>query len=303
MAKILITGGSGLIGKALTIWLMDRAYDVVHLGRKKATSKLVPSFTWDIEKQWIDPEALEGVDVIIHLAGANIGEKRWTTNRGKEILNSRILSGQLLLDQLQAHKHSIKAFISASAIGIYGSKTSEIVFDEASSPGNDFLANICREWENTADSFTSTGARVVKIRTGIVLSKSGGVLDRMIKPFKMRFGAVLGNGKQYMPWIHIDDLCGIYEKAIKDNLMEGAYNAVSPNTVNNKEFSKILSKVLKKPMYFPNAPGFLLKIVFGKMSVLLLEGSRVSAGEILKSGYIFKYSELEDAIINLQSEV
>jgi uncharacterized protein (TIGR01777 family) len=299
MLTILISGGTGLVGKHLSEKLKEKGYRVAVLSRTSKKDINIPTFAWDIEKKQIDKEAIETADCIIHLAGAAIAEKRWTAKRKKLIIDSRVKSGQLIFDNLKENKNKLKIFISASAIGYYGAITSDKVFNETDSPANDFLGETCKQWEQSADKFEELGIRTVKIRTGVVLSKQGGALEKMITTVKMGIGSALGSGKQYMPWIHIDDLCGIYIKAIEDEQMKGVYNAVAPDHKTNMDYVKILARKLKKPLWLPNVPSIALKIIFGSMSAIILEGSRVSSEKIRAAGYNFLFPDLESALTDL----
>jgi len=299
MASILITGGGGLIGNYLSKKLTDKGYSVAVLARSIHNHAEIPTYFWDIDKNEIDIEALESADCIIHLAGANIGSQRWTSKRKKLIIDSRVRSGQLILEKLKENKNQVKAFISASAIGYYGATTTEKIFTETDPPFSDFLGETCRQWEQSADNFEILGIRTVKIRTGIVLAKQRGALAKMMIPVKFGIGSAIGTGGQFMPWIHIDDLCGIYIKAIEDTQMYGAYNAVSPDHKTNREFTATLAHVLKKPFWFPDIPAFLLKLIYGKASDIILNGSRVSSEKIINAGYHFKFQVLESALADL----
>ncbi|MBK9388855.1 MAG: TIGR01777 family protein [Bacteroidetes bacterium] len=294
--SVLITGGSGLIGRYLTSSLLEKGYKVSHLSRNANQFGKVRVFRWDPEKGILDPMVFEGVDYIVHLAGANIGEKRWTSNRKSEIVNSRIDSAKLLHKVISENNIRVKAFISASAVGYYGSVTSDKIFTENDPPANDFLGTVCRKWEESADLFSASGTRVVKIRTGVVMEKSDSALSKMMMPAKFGFLVQTGNGRQYMPWIHITDLCNIYLKAIEDPKMNGAFNAVSPQHVTHKVFVKTLGQVIGKPVFPVPVPGIILKAVLGEMSDVVLKGSRVSAAKITESGYTFLYSELAGAL-------
>lgn len=298
MTKVLITGGTGIVGKHLSKMLLNKGYEVAILSRTKSTNNKIPMFFWDINKNIVDKEAINSVDYIIHLAGVNIAGKRWTKNRKQEIIDSRVKSTELFFNNIDPN-HNLKAFISASAIGYYGAITSNHIFTETDSPAKDFLGETCRLWEDSTNKFQNLGIRTVKIRTGIVLSKQGGALSKMIKPIKLGFGSALGSGKQYMPWIHIDDLCEIYIKAIEDSEMKGAYNAVAPKQINNIEFSKKIAKQLKKPFWALQVPAFIFKLLYGEMADILLKGSRVSSDKIKASGYNFKYPTLKSALKNL----
>ena len=299
MATVLITGGTGLVGRHLCKRLQEKGYEVSILSRTSKKKGAIPTFTWDLNKNIIEKEAINTVNYIIHLAGANIGDKRWTAKRKQEILDSRIKTAKLIYNKVKEQNGNLKAFISASAIRYYGIKSPDNIFTENDPPANDFLGNICIQWEQMADKFKDEGIRTVKIRTGLVLTKQGGALSKMMTPVKMRIGSAIGSGRQYLPWIHIDDLCGIYIKAIENKNMEGAFNAVAPDHKTNKEFTRILANILKKPFWFPNIPAMVIKLMFGNMSEIILKGNKVSADKIKAIGYNFLFPELERALYNL----
>ena len=299
METVIVTGGTGLIGRHLCKKLKEEGYKVAHLSRKSNTDGDIPVYSWDPDKNLIDPEAILTADYIIHLAGAGIADKKWTRKRRELISDSRIKTCELLFNKVQESGTKLKAFISASGIGYYGAVTSEKIFSETDLPSGDFIGEICRQWERSADRFEESGIRTVKIRTGIVLTGKGGALARMTPTVKMGIGSALGNGLQYIPWIHIEDLCNIYLKAIVDSSMTGAYNAVAPEYKTNMEFMQTLARVFEKPFFFPAVPSFLMKILFGKMSVILLNGSRISASKIISAGYRFEFPDLENALKNL----
>jgi len=270
----------------------------VFLTRKKKHDN---EFEWNIKEKTINAAAFEGVTHIIHLAGANISEKRWTDERKKELISSRVDSADLILKTLQEKKIRLKSFISASGINYYGTKTTDTVFTENDGPGNDFLSEVVVLWERAADQFKeqNLAERVVKIRTAVVLSEKDGALKKMLPTIKMGIGSALGSGKQYMPWIHIEDICSIYESALKNNMMDGAFNAVAPQHTTNQNLTKKIAEVLKKPLFMPNVPGFVLKLIFGELADALLEGSRASAEKIQKTGFQFKFPDLKAALENL----
>jgi len=299
METVVITGGTGLIGKPLSKRLIEKGYNVVHLTRKSNPQSSIPYYFWNPERNEIDRKAISEADYIIHLAGAGIGDKRWTKKRRQLIYDSRIKTCELLFNKVKESGTNLKAFISASGIGYYGTETSEKIFSETDQPSGDFIGKVCHQWEQMAGRFEESGVRTVKIRTGIVLTRKGGALARMMIPVRMGIGSALGNGRQYIPWIHIDDLCNIYIKALEDTALRGAFNAVAPEHKTNKDFMRILAKVLKKPFFFPNIPAVVLKIIFGKMSGILLYGSKVSAGRIIAAGYSFQFPELENALRDL----
>ncbi len=299
MAKnILITGATGLVGSQLTELLLQKGYHVSHLGRTKRTGK-VPSYVWNVDNGTMDKDAFKGVDTIIHLAGAGVADKRWTTARKKEILDSRIKSTRLLFETLKKEAHQVKSFISASAIGLYGFTTGGEVFTEDSKPGTDFLAQVTRQWEEEVDTLSFLGIRVVKLRIGIVLSDKGGALPAMAKPIRFGVGAPLGTGKQYLSWIHLDDLCAMFLKAAEDETMKGPYNAVGPQWVTNQEMTKSIASVLSMPLWLPPVPAFVMKIIIGEMAVIVVNGSKVSSGKIQDTGFKFQFIELTAALNDL----
>jgi hypothetical protein len=296
--KILITGGSGLVGSRLTELLIQHEFQVIHLGRNKSIGE-VPSFTWDVEKQRMDSAALAEVSTIIHLAGAGVADKRWTDQRKKEILASRIKSTQLLFDTLKKENHQVKTVVAASAVGYYGFGLKDEIFSEESRPGSDFLASVTAQWEEEVDKISTLGIRVVKLRIGIVLSEKGGALAEMANPIRYGVGAPLGTGNQYLSWIHMDDLCGMFIKATDDHKMIGTYNAVGAGWVTNREMTHAIAHVLDKPILLPSVPGFALKIILGEMADMVLNGSKVSSEKIQQAGFTFKYTSLNDALTNL----
>jgi uncharacterized protein len=298
-SSILITGGTGLIGKYLTSVLLSEGYKVCHLSRNAGQSGNIRVFEWNPEQNIADPSAFDGIDCIIHLAGANIGEKRWTENRRKEIVKSRVDSARLLFNIVSNNRIPLKTFISASAAGYYGSVTSDIIHSEEDMPGTDFLGTTCKKWEDAADLFADKGIRTVKIRTAVVLEKNDSALSKLMLPARFGFLVQTGNGRQYMPWIHIIDLCNIYLKAIRDENMSGPYNAVSPQHTTHKEFIRTLAREMNCPVFPVHVPEFVLRIILGNMSDVILKGSRVSSVKTETAGYIFRYPVLEEALKNI----
>jgi len=294
---VLITGAGGLIARELSKQIENK-YTVRFLTRKK---KHDHEFEWDLTKGTIDEKALEGVSHVIHLAGANISEKRWTDERKKELISSRIDSAGLILQSLKQKNIKLKSFISASGINYYGTETTEKIFTEEDGPGNDFLSEVVVQWEKAADQFKEQqlAERVVKLRTAVVLSEKDGALKKMLPTIKMGIGSPLGNGKQYMPWIHIKDICAMYEFALKNPEMNGAFNAVAPEHATNKDLTEKIAQVLKKPLFMPNVPTFVLRLVFGELSDAVLKGSRASSGKILKAGFQFEFPDLKRALEDL----
>jgi len=291
MAKILVTGGTGLVGRRLTALLTEKNHEVRILSRNPKNEN---EFKWDFSKGFVDDKAIENIDYIIHLAGAGIADKRWTKERKEVIVNSRVATANLIFDKIKVQNIPLKGFISASGSNYYGAQTTAKVFKESDAVGSDFLGRVCRKWEAAANQFKELNIPVTILRTGVVLSKTGGALEKMRTPII----SPLGSGNQYMAWIHLDDLCNLYIKAVEEDF-EGVYNTVSPEFHTSRTFSKILAKAIKKP-YLPIAvPGFLLKLVFGELAIILLHGSRLSSDKISKKGFIFKYQELASALKNL----
>ncbi|MFT5479910.1 MAG: hypothetical protein ACI9UJ_000266 [bacterium] len=299
MKTILVTGASGLIGLHLCKKLQDSGYDVRVLGRNKRGRIPYKQFVWDIYAGQIEDGALSDVHAIIHLAGANISEGRWTDNRRQEIVSSRVDSTKLLFEALKRSEGQISTFITSSAIGYYGAQTVDTIFKESDEPATDFIGQVCLNWELAADAFENDGIRTVKMRTGVVFTPTGGPLAKMVQPIKLGFGSGLGKGSQYMPWVHIDDLCSMYLQAIENDQMSGPYNAVAPEHITNKELMKGIGKVIRKKVWLPNVPSFLLKLIFGELAVIFLEGSRVSPDRIKKTGFSFKFPEVKTALTDL----
>lgn len=294
--NILITGASGLIGTRLMQLLPSFKRSVFQLSRSDRSGN---AYVWDVSKGVLDPEALRNKDAIIHLAGASVGDERWTATRKIEILKSRTESTRLLFDRLKKGGHHVRHFISASAIGYYGFQNENDWHNEDSPPGKDFLAQVTRAWEEEVDKISQLGIRVVKLRIGIALSAEGGALKEIANPVKFFVGAPLGSGRQPVSWIHIDDVCGIFIKALEDNSMKGAYNAVAPNPVDNRTLTKAIGKALGKPVILPPIPEFVLKLIIGEMAEIVVTGSKISCQKIIDAGYQFKFTNVQSAVDNL----
>jgi uncharacterized protein len=290
--KILITGGSGLVGKKITALLERKGYEVAWLSRSPEKYKQ-KSFAWDVDKQTIDPDALSWADGIIHLAGEGVADKRWTAERKKAILQSRIQSTLLLKHAIEKSEKKPEVFVSASAVGYYGFNTGENIMEEDGKAGNDFLAQVVMAWESEVQKIAEYGIRTVMLRIGIVLDNKGGALVEMLKP---PVAAPLGNGQQWMSWIAIDDLARMFLFAIEKGEMKGVYNAVGPNPATNAELTKAAAKKAGKFFVEIGVPGFALKIILGEMAQMVLGGNRVSAKKIRKAGFEFRYPVLEDAL-------
>lgn len=296
MAIILISGGTGLVGKALTNRLITEGHEVRILSRSPKSNKEIKSFYWNVEKNEIDEKAFDGVEHIIHLAGSGIADKRWTDHRKQDIIDSRVNSMKLITDVVKKQNIQLKSFVGASAIGIYGMTTSSKIFSESDKGGDDFLTQSCAQWENSYQEIQSLSNKTCIIRIGVVLSKDGGALKRLLPLFQLGLGSIVGSGKQYMPWIHINDLVSVFYEALFNPNYNGIYNAVSAEETTNQSFSKQLAKSLSKPFFLPKVPAFALKLVFGEMANVLLEGSRVSSQKLINTGFQFQFPALNEAL-------
>ncbi len=298
--KVLITGATGLIGNELVSLLLQNGVSIHYLttSKKKIENELnYKGFYWNPEQGIIDENCLMGVDAIIHLAGATIS-KRWTKSYKQEIIESRLLSSAVLFKALKNNPNQVKQFVSASGTAIYPNNA-KVIYDENSKEiDNSFLGNVVFKWEESADKFKSLGLKVCKLRTGIVLSNKGGALIEMAKPIKMGIGSPFGIGKQIQSWIHIHDIATLYFFAISNDL-EGVYNAVAPNSVSNEKLTMTIATVLKKPLFMPNTPKFMMKLLLGEMHELLFENRNLSAQKIIDKGFVFKYKTIEKALENI----
>ena len=298
--KVLITGATGLIGTELVSLLLQNGISVNYLttSKNKIVNELnYNGFHWSPEKGIIDENCLMGVDSIINLAGANIS-KRWTNSYKQEIIESRLLSSALLFKAIKNNPNQVKQIVSASGTSIYPN-SDKVIYDENSTQvNNSFLGNVVVKWEESVDKFASLGLKVCKLRTGIVLSTKGGALVEMLKTIKIGLGSSFGSGKQIQTWIHIHDIASLYYFAIKNDL-DGVYNAISPNSVSNEELTFTISKVLKKPLFMPNIPKFIMKFILGEMHELLFENRNLSAKKIIDKGFVFKYKTIDEALKNI----
>ena len=302
MATVIITGGSGLIGKALSKKLIAEGHNVRILSRTPNPHAAFPAFFWDVEKQVIDENAFDGVDHIVHLAGEGVADKRWTDQRKKEVIDSRVNSMKLITGVVKKKDLVLKSFVGASATGIYGMITSEKIFVETDNGVEDFLSHTCEVWEQSYDEISTLSDKTTIVRISVVLSKQGGALKRLLPLFKLGLGSAVGSGSQYMPWIHIDDLVSILHNSLFNPDFKGVYNAVAPEHVTSETFSHELAKALHKPFFVPNVPSFALKLVFGEMANVLLLGSRVSNKKLSDLGFQFKYPLLKNAFEQIVSE-
>lgn len=298
--KILITGATGLIGTELVALLLQNGVTVHYLTTSKKKIESKPNyhgFFWNPNQGIIDENALMGVDSIIHLAGATIS-KRWTPKYKQEIIESRILSSNVLYKALKEHPHSVKQIVSASAIGIYPDSLTKVYTEENKEVDESFLGKVVMKWEESVNKFKCLNVKVVKIRTGLVLSNKGGALPEMKKPINMGLGSPFGSGKQIQSWIHIHDLVELYLFAVQNEL-DGAYNAVAPNPVTNKKLTQEIAAVLKKPLFMPNIPKFLMALVLGEMHTILFASQNVSNEKIESEGFKFQYKQVDKALKNL----
>lgn len=285
---VLITGASGMVAQRLSK-LLEPQYEVRFLTRRPSAPN---HFRWDIENQYIDTKSLVGVSHIVHLAGVSIAESRWTKRQKQQILQSRTASARLLLKEIKEGQKKLKTFVSASAIGIYGTKTTNVIYDETTSYGDDFLSEVCQKWEAIADEFNQVALCVTKLRFGVIFDQNLGVLPKMIKPISLGLGAVLGKGNQYMAWVSLNDVCRSIIHII-NNRLSGVYNIVSENKT-QEEVTFILAKYFKKTIWLPSIPSFFIRWIFGEVSVLLLEGSQISNEKIKNTGFEFEEISPED---------
>jgi uncharacterized protein len=295
--KILITGGSGGLGRQLTDLLLSKGYTVAHLSRGEVKDKRVQTYHWDVNKGVIDENSVEGVDTIIHLAGAGIADERWTDQRKKVIIESRTKSIALVYDLLKRKSNKVRMVISASGIGYYSDRGDELLTED-NPPADDFLGQCCVLWEQAVDKGAELGLRIAKFRTGVVLDKHAGALPKLAAPVKFGFGAALGSGRQWMPWIHWQDVAAMYLFAIEQEV-SGVYNMAAPNPVTNAQLTKAVAKHLSKPLWLPNVPAFALKLALGEMSTLVLGSTKASADKIEQAGFHFKFDSIDKALTDI----
>jgi uncharacterized protein (TIGR01777 family) len=301
MQTVLITGGTGMVGQALTSYLLNRGYQVIVLSRsvKKSSQQQLSYAVWDIEKQYIDSNALSTADIIVHLAGESVASKRWSVKRKQEIIDSRVKSGALLVKALKENNHKVKTLIAASAIGWYGPDTQSSLqngFNETDSFDNSYLGTTCQKWEESVQSVSALGIRLVTLRIGIVFNKMGGALAEFIKPAKFGMATILGTGNQIVSWIHQDDLCKMILFAAENQVMNGVYNAVAPNPINNKDLVNAIASKMHKFHFTLKVPVFVLKIMLGEMSIEVLKSANVSSKKIQSAGFVFDYPNVKEAL-------
>jgi len=297
--KVLITGGTGLVGTAISKSLLAEGHQVCFLSRKENLNADIKRYKWNIVKGEIDINAFTEVTDIFHLAGAGVADKRWTANRKKEIEDSRIASANLLSKTIIDHELPIQTFISASAIGIYGDRGNEWLF-ENSAPESNWLAEVCKQWEAATDVLTEWGIRTANVRIGLVMA-DGGALAKLKTGVKLGVNPILGDGKQYYSWIHIDDLVGIFLHILNNENLFGPINAVAPAPVNNKAFTIAIQNAMGKKALNPTMPKKIMSLALGDMASVLFDSARVSADLIQEKGYQFKYEKIDNALTNILS--
>src|SRR6187200_2060597 len=309
METVLITGGTGMIGNALTQALIERGFNVIiltrHLSDKQKTGNDKLAYAiWDVEKQTIDKNAFAKADYIVHLAGANFADKRWNEKVKNEIVSSRVDSAKLIIESLKTIPNKVRTVISASGISWYGADDIKISkpFTETDPSANDFMAQTCQQWENAIEPASFLGKRLIKFRIGPVLSSDGGAYVEFKNPLRFGVAGIIGNGKQIVSWIHIDDLVRAILFAMETEQMEGVYNAVSPKPVSNKELILEIGKSTGKLFVPIPAPSFALKIVFGEMIGEILKSTKVSSEKLQKAGFIFQYPDVGSAILQLSHQ-
>ncbi|MAM18639.1 MAG: TIGR01777 family protein [Gramella sp.] len=298
--RVLITGATGMVGSRLSDLCLEKGMEVHYLttGKSKIQKKEnYKGFYWNPDTGEIEAGCLEGVDTIVHLAGASIAEP-WTSSYKKQIIKSRVATANLLFETLKKQENEVENFISASAIGVYPSSLQKLYFEDDAAVADNFVGEVVRKWEAAADQFEKIGLDVAKIRIGLVLAEEGGMLEKIKKPISLNMGAALGSGKQWQSWIHVEDLAGIFLFAIQNHL-SGTFNAVAPNPVTNKELTKELAKQMGKSIWLPNVPKFALKTLLGEMSQIVLSSQLVSCKKIDSAGYNFKYHQLSRALADL----
>ncbi|MBO0719389.1 MAG: TIGR01777 family oxidoreductase [Blastocatellia bacterium] len=298
--KILATGATGLIGRALCRRLATEGHQLVVLSRRPDTAGRIAAaevFGWQSDLGPPDRKVWEGVEAVIHLAGEPVAASRWTEERKRRIRDSRVRGTRHLIEGIKESADRPKILVSASAVGYYGDRGNEVL-NEAAGVGRGFLPDVCQQWESEALQSREMGLRVVLVRIGVVLSADGGALEKMLLPFKLGLGGRMGDGRQWFPWIHIDDIAGLFCHALFSPGLSGPLNGVAPGIVDNEEFTAELASVLRRPAIF-SAPEFFLKIIVGEMAEVVLGSQRVIPGVALESGYQFRFPHLKPALENL----
>jgi hypothetical protein len=297
---ILLTGATGLVGQELVGLLLQNGHTVHYLSTSRTKLVTTPHYKgyyWNPKTAEIDVAAFDGVVTIVHLAGASVAQ-RWTAGYKEEIIQSRVLSTQLLYKTLHQISHNVIQIVAASAVGIYPNSLTSIYHETDLDIDDSFLGNVVKRWENEVSQFEKLELVVTKIRIGIVLAKNGGALQEMAKPIRFGFGAAFGSGKQYQSWIHIHDLAAVFYFVIQ-NKLAGVYNGVSPYPVTNEDLTKAIAKTLEKPLFLPNVPQFVMKLILGEMHEILFSSQHVSSRKLLDENFQFKYASLDKALLDL----
>lgn len=290
---ILLAGGTGLIGSRLAEILHEQGYNVRVFSR---SPKGEGQFAWNPAAASLDDTALQGVDIVVNLAGAGIADKRWTADRKRELVDSRVQSARTLRDAFIRTGFRPKAYLSASAIGYYGNSGERVMTETDAPVDSNFLVECSQKWEQAADEVAAVGIRTVKFRIGIVLAKEGGALPEIVKPLRFGIGTYFADGQAWWSWVHLDDVCRMFVWAIENQQIEGVFNAVAPNPVRGIELVKATAKAMRQPAVFVPAPAFTLQIALGEMSAVVLNSNHISAEKILRTGFEFRYPELEGAL-------
>lgn len=298
MKKILIAGGTGLIGTHLSRLLKNNGYEVTHLSRRANLTAEFPTYAWQPETGVFDKKAFEGADAVINLAGTGIVDKRWSKKRKRDIIDSRTSGNALIANYLRSEKHTIQTYISASAIGFYGNRGDDLM-DETAAAGTGFLAESTIAWEKSIAEVAATHVRTVALRIGIVLSPEGGALEKMLIPFRFRLGVYFGNGRQWTSWIHQTDLCNLFIYALENPTMHGTFNAVAPTPLSNFDLTKAIAIAKGGGYLILPAPAFALRLGMGEMADAVLSSTRVSAQKIINQGFTFSFPEALGALKDL----
>lgn len=296
---VLITGGTGLIGRRLAKLFIEKGYKVSFLSRQKENIENINVYRWDIKKGYIEEGALETSDYIVFLAGAGIADKRWTAKRKTELIESRTKGIELIAKELQSRPYNVKACVAASGIGYYGADTGNEHLTENATSGTDFIANVTRRWENASELLENIKIRTTILRIGVVLSDEGGALPKIATPVRWGVGAAIGSGKQWISWIHLDDICQMFVEAIENEKWQGIYNAVSPNPVTNSDFMRQIADTINRPLWLPSVPSFVLKIALGELANLVIGGNYIVNQRIKNTDFNYQYPAVASALSDL----
>jgi len=295
MKKILISGGTGLVGSRLSNLLAHKGYQVSHLSRTEDLQATYPAYGWDLQNQTMNPDALEEVDAIINLAGAGIADKRWTTERKRIIEESRTLSAPLIKKYLEQLNHRPRVFVACSAVGFYGDRGAEEL-TESSAMGTGFMSKICQKWEQSSDCIAELGIRRPVIRVGVVLSTKGGAMQELMKSYRFRVGSYFGNGQMYMSWVHLDDICRLFIAAVEDQNMTATYNGCAPQPATSKELAYAMSDALGRSSLIVPVPTFALKLLLGEMSAVVLNSTKAIPKALENTAFSFEHTDLTASI-------